>query len=334
MPKKDQPDKINNLKLKSKKSISINTLAINALIIFGMGVWLSISSPYFFTARNFNTVLTQIAIVGVLSIGQLFVIITGGIDLSVGMVAQLVNVILTILVVSGTPIPLAIAISLIVGICIGLINGILIYELGMPPFITTLGSMTVANGVSLLLTKGTNISGLPLSFANFGSSSFLGLPNLFWFFVCAIVIGGIILRFTKFGKYIYAIGSNVETVRLSGIDVRKVVYGVYAFSGLLAGIAGIMLTFRLWMGVPTCGINLNLDSIAAAALGGASLFGAQGSAIGVFLGAMIIAIIKNGSVLLNINPFWQQVIIGILIVLTVALDQIRAKGKYSFIRKF
>ena len=334
MPKKDQPDQINNLKLKSKKSISINTLAINALIIFGMGVWLSISSPYFFTARNFNTVLTQIAIVGVLSIGQLFVIITGGIDLSVGMVAQLVNVILTILVVSGTPIPLAIAISLIVGICIGLINGILIYELGMPPFITTLGSMTVANGVSLLLTKGTNISGLPLSFANFGSSSFLGLPNLFWFFVCAIVIGGIILRFTKFGKYIYAIGSNVETVRLSGIDVRKVVYGVYAFSGLLAGIAGIMLTFRLWMGVPTCGINLNLDSIAAAALGGASLFGAQGSAIGVFLGAMIIAIIKNGSVLLNINPFWQQVIIGILIVLTVALDQIRAKGKYSFIRKF
>jgi len=334
MPKKDQPDKINNLKLKSKKSISINTLAINALIIFGMGVWLSISSPYFFTARNFNTVLTQIAIVGVLSIGQLFVIITGGIDLSVGMVAQLVNVILTILVVSGTPIPLAIAISLIVGICVGLINGILIYELGMPPFITTLGSMTVANGVSLLLTKGTNISGLPLSFANFGSSSFLGLPNLFWFFVCAIVIGGIILRFTKFGKYIYAIGSNVETVRLSGIDVRKVVYGVYAFSGLLAGIAGIMLTFRLWMGVPTCGINLNLDSIAAAALGGASLFGAQGSAIGVFLGAMIIAIIKNGSVLLNINPFWQQVIIGILIVLTVALDQIRAKGKYSFIRKF
>ena len=334
MPKKDQPDQINNLKLKSKKSISINTLAINALIIFGMGVWLSISSPYFFTARNFNTVLTQIAIVGVLSIGQLFVIITGGIDLSVGMVAQLVNVFLTILVVSGTPIPLAIAISLIVGICIGLINGILIYELGMPPFITTLGSMTVANGVSLLLTKGTNISGLPLSFANFGSSSFLGLPNLFWFFVCAIVIGGIILRFTKFGKYIYAIGSNVETVRLSGIDVRKVVYGVYAFSGLLAGIAGIMLTFRLWMGVPTCGINLNLDSIAAAALGGASLFGAQGSAIGVFLGAMIIAIIKNGSVLLNINPFWQQVIIGILIVLTVALDQIRAKGKYSFIRKF
>ena len=334
MPKKDQLDKINNLKLKRKKSISINTLAINALIIFGMGVWLSISSPYFFTARNFNTVLTQIAIVGVLSIGQLFVIITGGIDLSVGMVAQLVNVILTILVVSGTPIPLAIAISLIVGICVGLINGILIYELGMPPFITTLGSMTVANGVSLLLTKGTNISGLPLSFANFGSSSFLGLPNLFWFFVCAIVIGGIILRFTKFGKYIYAIGSNVETVRLSGIDVRKVVYGVYAFSGLLAGIAGIMLTFRLWMGVPTCGINLNLDSIAAAALGGASLFGAQGSAIGVFLGAMIIAIIKNGSVLLNINPFWQQVIIGILIVLTVALDQIRAKGKYSFIRKF
>jgi len=334
MPKKGQSNQTDQIKLKNRKPISINTLVINALIIFGMGVWLSIASPYFFTARNINTVLTQIAIVGVLSIGQLFVIITGGIDLSVGMVAQLINVILTILVVGGTPVPLAIAISLFVGISIGIINGILVYELGMPPFITTLGSMTVANGVSLLLTRGTNISGLPLSFANFGSGDFLGIPNLFWFFACAIAIGGIILKFTKFGKYIYAIGSNVEAVRLSGIDVRKVVYGVYTFSGLLAGVAGVMLTFRLWMGVPTCGINLNLDSIAAAALGGASLFGAQGNAIGVFLGAMIIAIIKNGAVLLNINPFWQQVIIGILIILTVALDQIRAKGKYSFVRKF
>ncbi len=331
MPKNDQ---LNEIKLKIRKNININTLVVNSFIIFAMGVWLSISSPYFLTTRNINTVLTQIAIVGVLSIGQLFVIITGGIDLSVGMVAQLVNVVFTILVISGIPIPLAIMISLAIGLTIGLINGILIYELGMPPFITTLGTMTMANGISLIITKGTNISGLPISFANFGSGSSLGIPNLFWFFISAIAIGGTILKFTKFGKYIYAIGSNVEAVRLSGINVRKVVYGVYTFSGLLAGVAGIMLTLRLWMGVPTCGINLNLDSIAAAALGGASLFGAQGNAVGVFLGAMIIAVIKNGSVLLNINPFWQQVIIGALIILTVALDQIRAKGKYSFIRKF
>jgi len=322
------------VKLESKKIITINTTVVDFFIIIALWVWLSIASPYFFTGYNIRIILIQLAIIGVLAVGQLFVIITGGIDLSVGTVAQLSNIVLAILLLSGMSISLAIIISLSVGIGFGLINGALIYELGMPPFITTLGTMIVADGVALLLSKGTNLSGLPISLANFGTGLFLGIPNLFWFFVIALTIGGIILRFSRLGKYIYAIGSNVEAVRLSGINIRRVVYSVYMISGFLASVGGIMLTLRLWMGIPTCGANLNLYSIAAAALGGASLFGAQGNAIGVLFGTLIMATISNGSVLLNISPFWQQVILGNLVIFTVALDQIRTRAKYTFIRKF
>jgi ribose transport system permease protein len=322
------------VKLESKKIININTIVVDFFVIVALWVWLSKASPYFFTVHNFRIILIQIAIIGVLAVGQVFVIITGGIDLSVGTVAQLSNIVLALLLLSGISIPLAIIISLSIGIGFGLLNGVLIYELGMPPFITTLGTMIIADGIALLLSKGTNLSGLPISLANFGTGLFLGIPNLFWFFVIALTIGGIILRFSRLGKYIYAIGSNVEAVRLSGINIRRVVYSVYMISGFLASVGGIMLTLRLWMGVPTCGANLNLYSIAAAALGGASLFGAQGNAIGVLFGTMIMATISNGSVLLNISPFWQQVILGNLVILTVALDQIRTRAKYTFVRKF
>jgi ribose transport system permease protein len=322
------------VKLESKKIITINTIVVDFFIIVVLWIWLTIASPYFFTDHNLRIILIQLAIIGVLAVGQLFVIITGGIDLSVGTVAQLSNIVLALLLLSGMSIPLAIIISLSVGIGFGLINGALIHELGMPPFITTLGTMIVADGVSLLLSKGTNLAGLPISLANFGRGLFLGIPNLFWFFAIALTIGEIILRFSRLGKYIYAIGSNVEAVRLSGINIRRVVCSVYMISGFLASVGGIMLTLRLWMGIPTCGANLNLYSIAAAALGGASLFGAQGNAIGVLFGTLIMATISNGSVLLNISPFWQQVILGILVILTVALDQIRTRAKYTFVRKF
>jgi len=318
----------------SRVSYLMNTQVLVLIVIVVLWIYLAIASPYFFTLHNIRGLFSQDAIVGVLGVGELFTIITGGIDLSVGAVAELVNIIFTITVLGNMPIPLAIIISLAVAVGIGLVNGILIYELNMPPFIATLGTMSVADGAALLLSGGTNISGLPISISNFGTGIFLGLPNLFWILIVSVVVGEIILRYTTLGRYVYAMGSNVEAAKLSGVNTRKTIYFVYAFSGLFAGIGGIMITARLWMGVPTSGSNLNLDAIAAAAIGGASLFGAQGSSIGVFLGSIVMATILNGTVLININTFWQEIITGLLIMATVALDQIRSRSKYTFVRKF
>jgi len=318
----------------SRVSYLMNTQVLVLIVIVVLWIYLAIASPYFFTLHNIRGLFSQDAIVGVLGVGELFTIITGGIDLSVGTVAELVNIIFTITVLGNMPIPLAIIISLAVAVGIGLVNGILIYELNMPPFIATLGTMSVADGAALLLSGGTNISGLPISISNFGTGIFLGLPNLFWILIVSIVVGEIILRYTTLGRYVYAMGSNVEAAKLSGVNTRKTIYFVYAFSGLFAGIGGIMITARLWMGIPTSGLNLNLDAIAAAAIGGASLFGAQGSSIGVFLGSIVMATILNGTVLININTFWQEIITGLLIMATVALDQIRSRSKYTFVRKF
>ncbi len=316
-----------------KFSFQLNTQMLVLIVIVALWIFLSATSRYFFTLSNIRNLFSQEAIIGVLAVGQLYVIVTAGIDLSVGAVAALSNIILTMLVISGTPVPLAILISLCVATGIGLINGIVVYELNMPPFIVTLGTMTIAMGAALLLSGGTNISGLPISFANFGSGIFLGMPNLFWLLIIVVILGEIFLRFSRFGKYVYAVGSSVEAARLSGVNVRKVIYGVYTLSGFLAGVGGIMLTVRLWMGVPTAGSDYNLNSIAAAAIGGASLFGAQGTVIGAFLGAIVMSTIYNGTVLLNINSFWQEVIVGALILGTVAIDQIKKRQKYTYVKK-
>ncbi len=330
------PKSVSNIESKrpSRLSLLMNTQALVLVVIVVLWIYLAIASPYFFTLHNIRGLFSQDAIVGVLGVGELFTIITGGIDLSVGTVAELVNIIFTLTVLGNVSIPLAIVISLATAVGIGLVNGILIYEINIPPFIATLGSMTVADGAALLLSGGTNISGLPISISTFGTGNFLGLPNLFWILIVSIVVGEVILRYTTFGRYVYAMGSNVEAAKLSGVNTRRTIYLVYTLSGLFAGIGGIMITARLWMGIPTSGLNLNLDAIAAAAIGGASLFGAQGSSIGVLLGSIVMATILNGTVLLNINTFWQEVITGLLIVATVALDQLRSKSKYTFVRKF
>jgi ribose transport system permease protein len=318
---------------KRKFSIQLNTQTLVFIVLMVLWVFLSITSPHFFNINNIRNLFSQEAIIGVLAVGQLYTIITAGIDLSVGTVAALVNVILTLLVINGTPIPLAILLVLGIATGVGISNGVIIYELNMPPFIVTLGTMSITAGAALLISGGTNISGLPISFANFGSGIFLGMPNLFWLLIIAVALGEIVLRFSKFGKYVYAVGSSVEAARLSGVNVRKVIYGVYTLSGFLAGVGGVMLTTRLWMGVPTAGSDYNLNSIAAAAIGGASLFGAQGTVIGAFLGAIVMSTIYNGTVLLNVNPFWQEIIVGALIIGTVALDQIKKRQKYTYTKK-
>ncbi len=321
--------------LEGKRSFSnlLNTQVLVFLVLAGLWIYLSIASPHFLNISNIRNIFSQESIVGVLAVGQLYTIITAGIDLSVGTVMALSNVVLTLLIVGGMSVPLAILLVILLGTGFGLLNGVIVYELNMPPFIVTLGTMSISLGIALLLSGGTNISGLPISFAKFGSSNFLGMPNLFWILIVAVVLGEIILRYSRFGKYVYAVGSSVEAARLSGVNVRTTIYGVYTLSGFLAGVAGVMLSARLWMGVPTAGADYNLNSIAAAAIGGASLFGAQGTVIGAFLGAIVMSTIYNGTVLMNVNPFWQEVIVGALIIGTVALDQVRKKQKYTYTKK-
>lgn len=317
--------KENGQLLKNRSKFSWNTQMIVFAVIVVLWIFLGIRSKYFFTVSNIKNIMRQMAIQGVLSVGMVVVIITAGIDLSVGSVVALVNILLSKMLVGGTPIWLAIVICLSLSSIIGFINGLAVFDLRVPAFIATLGMMSIARGATLLISNGNNIFGLPRSLADFASSDFLGIPSLFWFLIIVTVVIEIMLRVTKFGRYVYALGSNVEAARLSGVNIRLVTYGVYTLAGFLWGVGGVLETSRLWMGVPTTGTGYELDAIAAAVLGGASLFGAEGNAIGAFFGALIMITIYNGAVLLNINPFWQRIIVGMILVATVAIDQIRKR---------
>jgi ribose transport system permease protein len=175
------------------------------------------------------------------------------------------------------------------------------------------------------MSGGSNVFGLPRSVANFSSTEFLGLPLLFWVLILVAASIELVLRRTSFGRYVYALGSNPEAARLSGVNTRFVTYGVYTLASFLVGIAGVMETSRLWMGVPSTGTGYELDAIAAAVLGGTSLMGAEGTPAGAFIGALIMTTIYNGAVLLRVNPFWTRIIVGVILVVTVSVDQWRKR---------
>lgn len=311
-----------------KKKVTVNTQIIVLFVAIVMWAALSISSKYFFTPMNIQNIMRQMAILGILAVAELLVIITGGIDLSVGSVVAFINIFMSIMLVnSGFPMPLIIIICLISSAIIGLGNGVMVFDLGLPPFIATLAMMTILRGITLLVSNGSNVFGLPRTIADFGSGIFWGIPSLFWFLIIVVVAIEFILRRTSFGRYTYALGSNKEAVRLSGVNIRLVTYGVYILATTLVGIAGMLETTRLWMGIPTTGTGYELDAIAMAVLGGASLMGAEGTPVGAFTGALVVTTIYNGAVLLGIDPFWQRIVVGIILVITVAIDQIRRRRK-------
>jgi ribose transport system permease protein len=288
------------------------------LVLFGA---LTLLSDEFLTANNLANLARQVAIFGIIAVGQLLVILTAGIDLSVGSVLGLSGAVTAELLVHGWPIPLAILVGLLVGVALGLVNGSLVAYAGLPPFIVTLGMLGIARGVVLVLTNASTIQPLPASFANIANGSLLGVPNLLWVFVAVAVVAGFVLRRTVFGRYVYAVGSNPESARLSGVPVTKVLVTVYAISGFLAALGGVLFTSRLNAGIPTAGTGYELNAIAACVIGGASLFGAKGSAFGAAAGALIVATLNNGGNLLAINPFYLQIGIGLLILLAVFFDQ-------------
>jgi len=286
----------------------------------------------FLTLTNLDNLVRQVAVFAILSIGQLFVILTGGIDLSVGSVLGLSGGVTALLLAAGAPIPLAILAGLLVGLLVGLINGQLVSRLKLPPFIATLGMLGIARGVVLLLTGARTIAPLPDAFNIIANGSILGLPSLFWILILVAIVAAFVLGRTVFGRYVYAVGSNAESSRLSGVPVNAVLIAVYSISGLLAGFAGVLTTSRLGAGIPTAGTGYELQAIAGAVIGGASLSGAKGRTIGAVLGALIMAILANGGNLLGVDPFYLQIAIGLLIILAVYFDNLQGRALNLFRR--
>lgn len=291
------------------------------LVIF---VLLSLVSPVFLSFNNLFNIVAQTTVTAVIALGMTLVIITAGIDLSVGSTAALGGMTGT-LVMAQVGWPLGVLIGTLVGGAVGLVNGLLITKANLNPFIATLGSQSAIRGLVYLSTNAVGVYNLPPDFAILGNGSIFGIPVPLLILVLLAGIMHIVLSFTRLGRHAYAIGSNEEAARLSGISITRTLIAIYVILGLLAGFGGMIASSRVISGQPNFGIGLELDIIAATVIGGASLFGGQGTILGTLIGAFLIALIRNGAVLLNINEFYQDIIIGVVIWLAVYWDQFRRR---------
>jgi len=301
-------------------------LTLLALLVL-LWVILSVATQSFASANNISNLLRQGSMIAILAVGQTFVIITGGIDLSVGAVAGFCTVTTAMLINAGVPVFVAILLTLLVGVAIGMFHGFGIVKMGLPPFIITLATLTSLRGIGLLMTNGNSISINNDAFQEFSRNSFIGIPNLFWMVILVGVPAYVFLHHSRWGRYLFSVGSNAEASRLSGVNVQRTIYMAYTLSGLCAAFVGVLLASRIGIGNPTQAEGWELQAIASSVIGGTSLFGAVGSVHGPLLGAFILATINNGANLLNVNAFWQRVITGVLIIVIVYFDGLRRRGK-------
>ena len=315
--------------------IKFQSVAALLLMVIALSLTPKISGT-FLSQENALNVLRQISVNLCLSIGMTLVILSGGIDLSVGSVLAFSGAVAAGLLKNGIVIPAfgvalqftvfgAIVAGLVVGAFLGWFNGWVITRFKLPPFVATLGMLSIARGLTQLWTKGFPITGLGPQFGFIGTGHVLGLPMPVWISAVLVVIFVIVTRKTRLGRYLYAIGGNERAALLSGLNLNGIKLAVYALGGTLAGIAGLLLTARLDSATPNAGIGYELDSIAAVVIGGTSLSGGRGSVLGTVLGCLIIGVLNNGLVLLEVSPFWQQVIKGFVILAAVALDKMHAK---------
>jgi ribose/xylose/arabinose/galactoside ABC-type transport system permease subunit len=288
---------------------------------------LSFISPQFLTVSNWIIIVTQAAINALLAFGVTFVIITGGIDLSLGSMVAVTGVTAAMLAHPDTfPVVLPIFAGLLAGLLMGVFNGFIITKSKIAPFIVTLGTMTIGRGLALILSKGRPVSNLSDSFNFIGGGDIFGIPFPIIVLVLVFAVCSIILKKTLLGRYIYAIGGNEQASRASGINVNQVKIAVYSISGLLAGLAGILLTSRITTGQPNAGAGFELDAIAAAVIGGTSTSGGTGTMTGTLVGVLLIGVINNGLDLLNVTSYYQQVVMGIIIIGAVVLDSWNQKS--------
>lgn len=303
-----------NLKNAALKYKSLIGLLILCIVI-------SFITPRFLTIPNIKNIFTQVSVNAVIAIGMTFVILTGGIDLSVGSILAVSGAIAASIIKSTGNVYLAIIVALAIGCVIGLINGILVSKGRIQAFIVTLATMTIFRGVTYVYTNGTPISGLGQSFSGIGNKMFLRLPIPV---VLTIIVFGIafyILSQTRYGRYLYALGGNEDSARLSGINTDKIKTLVYVICGAAAALSGIIVASRIGSASPNAGVGFELDAISAVVLGGTSLTGGEGSVVGTIIGALIIGVLNNGLNLMNVSPFYQAIVKGLVILLAVMVEK-------------
>jgi ribose/xylose/arabinose/galactoside ABC-type transport system permease subunit len=302
----------------AQRGRQLGTLAGLALLV----ILLTVLSPHFLTVSNLMNVLEQTSINAVIAVGMTFVILSGGIDLSVGSLVALSGVALAAALQAGAPLPVALLAGLATGAAAGLVNGLLITRGKLPAFIATLGMMSVARGLTLFVTDGRPISGFEAGFRTLATGRVFGIPASV-LLAGALYIGAhLVLTRTRFGLYVYAIGGNEEATRLSGVPVRLHKTMIYAVAGLASAVAAVILTARLNSAQPIAGMMYELDAIAATVIGGTSLMGGEGSLAGTLVGALIMGVLRNGLNLLGVSSFVQQIVIGAVIIGAVLVDTV------------
>jgi len=284
-------------------------------------------TPHFLTVANLLNIAQQTAINAIVAVGMTYVIISGGIDLSVGSIVALSGVTLGWALQDGQALPLALGIALVVGAGCGLLNGVIVSWGGLPPFIVTLGMMSIARGAALLFTEGRPVSGFNSDFRTLATGHVGPIPAPIVVTIVVYLIAHLVLTRTTFGRYVYAIGGNEEATRLAGVPVRLHKSAIYAVSGLMSAIAAILLTARLNSAQPIAGMMYELDAIAATVIGGTSLIGGEGSLAGTLIGALIMGVLRNGLNLLGVSSFLQQIVIGAVIIAAVLIDTVLKKQR-------
>jgi len=305
--------------IRNKKDIDWSSVGIFACLV-GLFVFFSVFSKSFLSTNNMINILRQISITGICAVGMTTVILTSGIDLSVGSVIGFTSVFGAIMLTNGVPIIITVIIVLFIGLFAGTIIATCINYLFIPPLITTLGLMTAIRGAVYLISGGMPVYGLPEKFKFLGQGNVIGIPISVLIMVAVFIVGFIILNKTVFGRSVYGIGGNEEAARLSGVNIKKVIYNVYMLEGFFAALAGLILMSKVNSGQPSAGDGYEMDIITAVVLGGVSVSGGEGKIFKVIIGVLFMGVLANGMLMMNISEYWQRVVKGLVLLVAVAVD--------------
>jgi ribose transport system permease protein len=321
LARSDRTSRHNIVRTLGRRMLATRETTLAALILVIVLV-MSQATPYFLTMANFRAMAIGLTPTAIIAIGMTILLVSGGFDLSVGAVLALSSTAVALMMTGGLPIALSVLCALLIGAAIGLANGLIVTRLGVNPLVATLGTMSVARGAALVLTEGFSVSNLPPAFGYVGSANWLGLPAMVWITLALVVLGDLALRHARYLRQTYYIGGNEKAARLSGIPVDAVRCAAFVLTALLAALAGVLLASRLMSGTPTAGAALELQVLAAAVIGGASLRGGEGTVLGAFLGVIFVALINNAMTMLAVSIYWQLVVTGCVLIVAVALDML------------
>jgi ribose transport system permease protein len=302
-----------------KAILQVRELTLFALILLICAA-MTLLTPYFLSSANFRALSIGLVPTAIIAVGMTVLLVSGGFDLSVGSVMALAGTVAALMVIDGVPIWIAVILTLVLGIIIGIGNGLLVTLVGINPLVATLGTMSITRGSALVLTEGRSVGNLPKEFGYVGDASWAGVPMMVIIMMVIVIAGDVALRHARYMRQVYYIGANEGAAKLSGILVTRVRVFAYALTGFLAALAGLLLSSRLQAGTPTAGNGLELQVLAAAVIGGARLGGGAGTVFGAFLGVVFVGLINNAMTMLQVSVLWQIVVAGVILLVAVALD--------------